>query len=220
VVADDDLLLREGLASLLDRSGYAVLGQGSSALELLELVRTHEPELAIVDIRMPYATEGLDAARVIRTDFPGMAILVLSAYVEADAIDLLRSGPHSGYLLKQRVLDVDTFLEALDQIVAGGSVVEPALVQELASRRRLHCPLAELSARERDVLELMAEGRSNAGIADRLGVAKATVERYVHSVLVKLTPTEAPYDHGRIRAVLAFLEAQEPPRPRAAGADR
>jgi DNA-binding NarL/FixJ family response regulator len=208
VVADDNLLLREGLVSLLDRSGYEVVGQVGGASELLELARRHEPDLVIVDIRMPYATEGLDAARVIRAELPRAAILVLSAHVEAEAIDLVRSAPHSGYLLKHRVLDVDTFLEALEQIIAGCSVVEPVLIQELTARRRVQGLLDLLSPREREVLELMAEGRSNPGIARQLGVAKATVERYVHSILLKLAPVDALHDHRRIRAVLAFLEAE------------
>jgi len=215
VLADDDLLLREGLSSLLARAGYEVVGVAGSAPELLELVRKHEPDIAIVDIQMPYATEGLDAARTIRTERPQTAILVLSAHAEAEAMDLVRSGSHNGYLLKHRVLDVDTFLEALEQIVAGGRVIEPALAREAAARH-IHGPLDALSARERDVLVLMAEGRSNAGIARQLGLAKATVERYVHTVLLKLTPTDAPHDHRRIRAVLTFLEARRSRSPHAA----
>ena len=216
VLADDDLLLREGLASLLARAGYEVVGLAGSAPELLELVRKHEPDIAIVDIQMPYATEGLDAARTIRTERPQTAILVLSAHAEAEAMDLVRSGSHNGYLLKHRVLDVHTFLEALEQIVAGGRVIEPALARESAAGRGVRCPLDALSRRERDVLVLMAEGRSNAGIARQLGVAKATVERYVHTVLLKLTPTDAPHDHRRIRAVLTFLEARRSRSPHAA----
>jgi DNA-binding NarL/FixJ family response regulator len=208
VVADDHLLLREGLTSLLDRSGYDPVGQAGTAQELLELVREHEPSLAIVDIRMPAATEGLDAALVIREELPQTAILVLSGHLETQAMRLLRSGPRSGYLLKGRVLDVDLFLETLADILNGGSVIEPALVQQLAAERRAQGPLEGLSARERDVLTLMAEGRSNTGIARRLGLAKATVERYVHNILVKLVPLEAPEEHRRVRAVLTFLEAR------------
>jgi DNA-binding NarL/FixJ family response regulator len=208
VVADDDLLLREGLASLLARSGYEVVGQTGSARELLALAREHEPDLVIVDIRMPHSTEGLDAARVIREELPRTAILVLTGYIEVQAMELLGSGPRRGYLLKGRVLHVDVFLEALAKVLNGGSVIEPALVQELVAGRRAQGPLEVLSTRERDVLTLMAQGRSNAGIAHRLGLAKATIERYVHSILVKLVPLETQDEHRRIRAVLTFLEAR------------
>jgi DNA-binding NarL/FixJ family response regulator len=208
VVADDDLLLREGLASLLARSGYEVVGQTGSARELLALAREHEPDLVIVDIRMPHSTEGLDAARVIREELPRTAILVLTGYIEVQAMELLGSGPRRGYLLKGRVLHVDVFLETLADVLDGGSVIEPALVRELVARRRATGPLDVLSARERDVLSLMAEGRSNAGIAQRLGLAKATIERYVHGILVKLAPLETHDEHRRIRAILTFLEAR------------
>ena len=168
VIADDDVLLREGLASLLERFGFEVVGQAGGGSELLELVRERKPDLAIVDIRMPptHTTEGLDAARAIREETPETAILVLSAHVDVEhAMDLLASGERSGYLLKTRVTDVDEFLDTLDRILKGGSAVDPALVQELVAARRVHDPLADLSPREREVLELMAEGRSNAGIA-------------------------------------------------------
>ena len=202
VIADDDVLLREGLAALLERSGYEVVGQAGDACELLDLVREHDPDLAIVDIQMPHATEGLDTALVIREELPRTATLLLSAHLEVRALDLLRHGPRNGYLLKGRVLDVDGFLEALERILAGDSVVEQALVRELATRR---APLERLSPRERDVLELMAEGRSNAGIAQRLGLTKATVERYVHGILLKLVPHETA-DNRRVRAVLTYLD--------------
>jgi DNA-binding NarL/FixJ family response regulator len=201
VLADDDVLLREGLAALLDRSGYEVIGQVDDTRLLLDLVREHEPDLAIVDIRMRHAIEGLDAALVIREELPQTALLLLSAHVEIRALDLLRRGPRCGYLLKGSVLDIDGFLETLERILAGGSVVEQALAGELARRRD---PLDRLSPRERDVLQLMAEGRSNAGIAHRLGLAKATVERYVHGVLLKLVPLETA-DHRRVLAVLTYL---------------
>jgi len=210
VVADDDVLLREGLASLLDRAGFDVIGQVGDAEELLELVRAREPDLAVVDIRMPptHTTEGLDAARAIREEAPATAILVLSAHVDVEhAIDLLASGERSGYLLKSRVTDVDEFLDALDRILKGGSAVDPALVQELVAARRVHDPLAELSPREREVLELMAEGRSNAGIARRLWVTEGTVEKHVHSILGKLQLPETEEDHRRVLAVIAFLES-------------
>jgi len=211
VIADDDVLLREGLASLLDRAGFDVVGQAGDAKELLGLVREQEPNLVIVDIRMPptHTTEGLDAARAIRGETPETAILVLSAHVAfEDAMDLLASGERSGYLLKSRVTDVDEFLDTLDRILKGGSAVDPALVQELVAARRVHDPLAELSSREREVLELMAEGRSNAGIAHRLWVTEGTVEKHVHSILRKLPLPETDEDHRRVLAVIAFLESR------------
>ena len=186
VIADDDILLREGLASLLDRAGFEVVGQAADAGELLELARELKPNLAIVDIRMPptHTTEGLDAARALREEAPETAILVLSAHVDVEhAMDLLASGERSGYLLKSRVTDVEEFLETLDRVLKGGSAVDPALVQELVAARRVHDPLAELSPREREVLALMAEGRSNAGIARRLWVTDGTIEKHVHSIL-------------------------------------
>jgi DNA-binding NarL/FixJ family response regulator len=203
-VANNDVLLREGLAALLERSGYEVVARAGDARELLDLVRKHEPDLAIVDIRMPHATEGLDAALVIREELPRTAILLLSAHLEVRALDLLRRGRRSGYLLKDRVVDVDGFLETLERILAGGSAIEQTLVRELATHQ---APLDRLSPRERDVLELMAAGRSNAGIAQRLGLARATVERYVHGILVKLVPPETP-DHRRVRAVLTYLDGR------------
>ena len=210
VIADDDILLREGLASLLDRAGFEVVGQAADGSELLELVRAQKPNLAIIDIRMPptHTTEGLDAARALREEAPETAILVLSAHVEVEhAMDLLASGERSGYLLKSRVTDVDEFLETLDRILKGGSAVDPALVQELVAARRVHDPLAELSPREREVLALMAEGRSNAGIAQRLWVTEGTVEKHVHSILAKLGLSDSQEDHRRVLAVIAFLES-------------
>jgi DNA-binding NarL/FixJ family response regulator len=209
VLAEDDVLLREGLASLLERSGYEVVGQGGSERELLELVREHRPDLAIVDIRMPptHSTEGLDAAHVIREELPETAILLLSAHVETEhAMDLVASGERTGYLLKSRVTDVDEFIDTLERIVNGGSVVDPALVQELVAARRVKDPLDVLSPREREVLSLMAEGRSNAGIAHQLWVTEGTVEKHVHSILQKLRLPETGDDHRRVLAVLTFLE--------------
>ena len=211
VLADDDVLLREGLASLLDRSGYDVVGQSGTSRELLELVREHEPHLAIVDIRMPptHSTEGLEAARAIREEFPQTAILVLSAHVEMEhAMDLLASGERTGYLLKSRVTDVDEFVDTLERIIKGGSVVDPALVQELVAARRVQDPLDVLSPREREVLALMAEGRSNSGVAHQLWVTEGTVEKHVHSILAKLRLPETTDDHRRVLAVLKFLEAR------------
>jgi serine/threonine-protein kinase PknK len=210
VIAEDEVLLREGLASLLERAGFEVVGQAGDAEELVELIRERKPDLAIVDIRMPptHATEGLDAARTIREEAPETAILLLSAHIDVEhAMDLLASGERSGYLLKSRVTDVDEFLETLDRILKGGSAVDPALVQELVAARRVRDPLEELSPREREVLALMAEGRSNAGIAHILWVTEGTVEKHVHSILGKLRLPETGDDHRRVLAVLAFLEA-------------
>jgi DNA-binding NarL/FixJ family response regulator len=210
-IADDDVLLREGLASLLERAGLEVVGQCGDASDLIALVRAQQPELAIVDIRMPpsHTTEGLDAARVIREVAPETAILVLSAHVEVEhAMDLLGSGERMGYLLKSRVTDVDDFIETLHRIVKGASVVDPALVQELFAARRVNDPLADLSPREREVLGLMAEGRSNAGIARTLWVTEGTVEKHVHSILMKLRLPETEDDHRRVLAVVAYLDAR------------
>jgi DNA-binding NarL/FixJ family response regulator len=211
VLADDDVLLREGLASLLQSSRFDVVGSGGDVAELLALVRDRRPDLAIVDIRMPptHSTEGLEAARIVRDEFPQIAILVLSAHAEVEhAMDLLASGQRTGYLLKSRVTDVDDFLETLDRIIKGGSVVDPALVHELLAARRLEDPLDVLSPREREVLELMAEGRSNAGIAHRIWVTEGTVEKHVRSILAKLRLPETNEDHRRVLAVLTFLEAR------------
>ena len=211
VLAEDDVLLREGLASLLGRSGFQVVGQAGDAAGLLELVAELAPELVVVDIRMPptHTAEGLDAARQIRTEHPDIGILVLSAHVEVEhAMELLASGRRVGYLLKTRVTDVEEFIDTLQRIARGGSVVDPALVAELVAARHRDDPLAALSAREREVLALMAEGRSNAGIARRLWVTEGTVEKHVRSTLTKLTLAETTDDHRRVLAVLTFLEAR------------
>jgi DNA-binding NarL/FixJ family response regulator len=211
VLADDDVLLREGMAGLLERSGFQVLGQSDNAPELIDLVREHRPELAIVDIRMPpsHTTEGLDAAHQIREEFPETAILVLSAHVQVEqATDVLAGGEGTGYLLKSRVTDVDEFIETLGRIVKGGSVVDPALVQELVAARRAEDPLDVLSPREREVLALMAEGRSNAGIAHQLWITEGTVEKHVHSILMKLRLPAGEDDQRRVLAVITFLDAR------------
>jgi DNA-binding NarL/FixJ family response regulator len=211
VLADDDVLLREGLASLLDRSGFDVVGQAGDGTGLLALVRSVEPEVAIIDIRMPpaHATEGLQAARVIREERPATAIIVLSAHVEVDeAMDLLAGGQRLGYLLKSRVTDVEEFIETVKRINAGASVVDPSLVRELVQAHRRHDPLDALSPREREVLALMAEGASNAGIARRIFVTEGTVEKHVRSILTKLGLHESETDHRRVLAVLRFLESR------------
>jgi DNA-binding NarL/FixJ family response regulator len=211
VLAEDDVLLREGLASLLDRAGFEIAGQAGNATQLLEIVRDRRPDLVLVDIRMPptHSTEGLDAAHRIREEFPDIGIAVLSAHVEVDhAMKLLESGERTGYLLKSRVTDVEGFVETLELIVKGGSVVDPALVQELVAMRRQHDPLAELTTREREVLALMAEGRSNAGIAHRLWVTEGTVEKHVRSILSKLPLPATDEDHRRVLAVIAYLDSR------------
>ena len=208
VIADDDLLLREGIASLLTDAGYSVVGQASDATELLRLVRGHRPELAIVDIRMPpdLTPEGLRAAQAIREEMPEIAILVLSAYVEVThATTLLASGQRIGYLLKSRVANIDEFLESVDRLSRGGSVIDPSLVVELLEARTADDPLGGITPREREVLALMAEGRTNAGIARRLWVTEGTVEKHVHSIFVKLRLPETDDDHRRVLAVVAFL---------------
>jgi DNA-binding NarL/FixJ family response regulator len=210
-VADDDVLLREGLASLLDRSGFEVVGQAGDAERLMTLTRARVPDLILVDIRMPptHTTEGLDAARTIREELPQVGILVLSAHVEVEqAMDLLSRGDRIGYLLKSRVTDVDAFIETVERIAGGGSVVDPELVRELVLARRQDDPLAELTPREREVLSLMAEGRSNAGIARALWVTEGTVEKHVHGVLAKLPLAESDDDHRRVLAVITFLESR------------
>ena len=211
VLAEDDVLLREGLASLLDRSDFDVVGQAGDGDQLLALVRDITPDLVVTDIRMPptHTTEGLDAAQVIRDEFPDTAILVLSAHVEVEhAMELLASGHGIGYLLKSRVTDVTDFIDTLERIAKGASVVDPALVSELVSARRRNDPLAVLSDREREVLALMAEGRSNAGIAHQIWVTEGTVEKHVRSILTKLGIHEATDDHRRVLAVITYLETR------------
>jgi DNA-binding NarL/FixJ family response regulator len=211
VIADDDVLLREGLASLLLRSGFDVVGQAADSAELLSLVREQAPEIAIVDVRMPpsHTTEGLEAARIIHSEFPQTAILILSAYVEVDeALDLLARGGRIGYLLKTRVTDVGEFVEIVERVAQGGAVVDPGVVQQLVTMRRRNDPLDRLSRREREVLSLMAEGYSNAGIGRRLYVSEGTVEKHVHSLLPKLQLPETGDDHRRVLAVLTYLEAR------------
>ena len=211
VIADDDVLLRAGLASLLEGSGFEVAGQAGDETELLALTRAHRPDLIIADIRMPptHTTEGLDAARVIRAELPAVGILVLSAHVEVDdALGLLASGRGVGYLLKRRVTHLAQFVDQVTTIARGGAVVDPALVEELVSARRRDDPLRVLTAREREVLALMAEGRSNAGIARQLFVTEGTVEKHVGSILGKLDIPEAGEDHRRVLAVIRYLDAR------------
>jgi DNA-binding NarL/FixJ family response regulator len=211
VLADDDVLLREAIASLLERHGYDVVGQAADASALLGVVRERRPELAIVDIRMPptYSTEGLEAARTIRRELPAVCVLVLSAHVEVEeATELLAGGQGIGYLLKSRVTEVTEFLDSIDRILRGESVLDPGLVHELVSARRRNDPLEHLTPREGEVLALMAEGCSNLGIAHRISVTVGTVEKHVNSILTKLGLAETRDDHRRVLAVVAFFEAR------------
>jgi DNA-binding NarL/FixJ family response regulator len=211
VIADDDVLLREGIVSLLERSPFEVVGQAGDVAELMGLVREHLPELVVVDIRMPpsHTTEGLDAAQAIRAEFPEIGILVLSAHVEVHrAVDLLSEGRGVGYLLKSRVTEVGEFLETLERVGGGGCVIDPGLVKELVTARRVQDPLSELTPREHEVLRLMAEGRSNLGIARQLWVSEGTVHKHVRSILSKLPLSETADDHRRVLAVITFLQAQ------------
>jgi DNA-binding NarL/FixJ family response regulator len=226
VVADDDILLREGVASLLERSDFEVVGQAGNANELVELVREHKPDLVIVDIRMPptHSTEGLEAAHAIREEFPEIGILVLSGHVEIEhATELLATGERIGYLLKGRVVDVDEFIASLRRIAAGGSVVDPGLVQTLVKVRRGEDQLSDLTAREREVLALMAEGRSNAGIAVQLWLAEGTVEKLwgketrfacdgVLTIMVGAVQTARLADLSAVPAPLRFRSSARPPR--------
>jgi serine/threonine-protein kinase PknK len=210
-IADDDVLLREGISSLLERSGFDVVGQAGDGSALADLVRRTTPDLVVTDIRMPpsFTNEGLVAARAIRDELPATAILLLSAHVEVDeAMELLASGTGVGYLLKSRVTDVVDFVEQVGRVARGGSAVDPGLVQELVSARRRDDPLAALTPREHEVLALMAEGYSNAGIARRLFVAEGTIEKHVRSLLQKLQLAETADDHRRVLAVITFLDAR------------
>lgn len=203
--------MREGLASLLERGGYEVIGQAGDGSELMRLVRELRPDLAVVDIRMPpdHRTEGLEAARMIRQEFPDTAILILSAHVEVtEAMTLLATGRGSGYLLKSRISELDDFLDAVARISRGGSVVDPALIQELIGARDVHDALADLTPREREVLALMAEGYSNAGIGRRIYVTESTVEKHVHSIMRKLPVPDTDDVHRRVLAAITFLDAQ------------
>jgi DNA-binding NarL/FixJ family response regulator len=211
IIADDDVLVRAGIASVLAEAGYDVVAQVGDGTELHDGVRELAPELCVVDIRMPPTNtwEGLDAARAIRDEFPAIGILLLSAHVEIEtALDLLEGGERIGYLLKNRVLKVDDLVDALKRIAEGGSVVDPALVQELFARRHRDDPLADLTPREQEVLALMAEGRSNSGIASRLFITEGAVEKHVRSVLTKLRLPAAQDDHRRVLAVLTYLETR------------
>jgi DNA-binding NarL/FixJ family response regulator len=211
VIAEDTVLLREGLAGLLEDDGHEVVGRAGDAEVLLALVAEHEPDLAIVDVRMPpdYDDEGTQAAATIRRTHPETAVLVLSQHIETrHVVELVAAGGGFGYLLKDRVLDVDDFLDAARRVSEGGSALDPQVVSRLLSTQGAVDPLAELSPREREVLSLMAEGRTNAGIAARLWLTEKTVETHVRSILMKLGLSVSSDDHRRVMAVLAYLRAQ------------
>jgi DNA-binding NarL/FixJ family response regulator/class 3 adenylate cyclase len=211
VLAEDSVLLREGIARLLEDAGFEVVGQAGNADELMLKVRSYSPEVAIVDIRMPptQTDEGLQAAREIRSKYPGTGVLVLSQYLEtAYALELLsESAEGVGYLLKDRVADIDAFVAAVQRVGDGGSALDPAVVSQLVGRQRRDDPVAQLTPREREVLELMAEGRSNQAIADALVVTERAVEKHVTSIFGKLRLPASPDDHRRVLAVLTYLRS-------------
>jgi len=211
VIADDSVLLREGIASLLEDAGFEIVGQSGSAEDLLLKVRSYSPDVAIVDIRMPptNTTEGLDAAKEIREHYPGVGVLLLSQYIEAGfALELLQENAEGvGYLLKDRVSDVKEFADAVRRVGEGGSALDPAVVSRLVGRRREDDPLADLTPREREVLELIAEGRSNQAIAERLVVTPRAVEKHVTSIFGKLRLPATADDHRRVLAALTFLSS-------------
>ena len=210
VIAEDTALLREGLAGLLEDAGHDVVARVGDAEALLAVVAEHEPDLAIVDVRMPptYEDEGMVAAAEIRRSHPPVAVLVLSQHVESrHAVDLVGAGGGFGYLLKDRVLDVDEILEAAERVRAGGTALDPEVVRHLLAPRYEDDPLAELTPREREVLGLMAEGKTNLGIAKQLWLTEKTVETHVSSILGKLRLPRSEEGHRRVLAVLTYLRA-------------
>ena len=211
VVADDSVLVREGVVRLLAERGFEVVGQAGDAEELMRKVRAHRPDVAVVDVRMPptHTDEGQRAARAIRTELPGTGVVVLSQYVEERyAIELLADDAAGlGYLLKDRVADVDELADAVRRVAQGGSALDPEVVSSMLGRRRRDDPLEALTPRERDVLGLMAEGRSNQAIAERLVVTERAVEKHVSNIFGKLGLAAAAEDHRRVLAVLTYLRA-------------
>ena len=211
IVADDTALLREGVARILEAAGIEVVGKAADAEDLMRKVRAHKPDVAIVDIRMPpdNTDDGLRAAVTIREELPDTGVLVLSQYVEEEyAVELVASSAEGvGYLLKDRVADVDRFIDAVKRVADGGSALDPEVVNQLVGRQRRDDPLETISPREREVLVLMAEGRSNAAIAEEMVVTERAVEKHVTSIFSKLDLTPAAEDHRRVLAVLAYLRA-------------
>ena len=208
-IAEDTVLLREGIARLLEEAGFEIVGQSSTADDLLLKVRSYHPDVAIIDIRMPptHTDEGLRAAKTIRDEHPDVGVLVLSEYLEpAYAMEVISDNAEGvGYLLKQRVSELDDFASAVRRVAEGGSALDPAIVTQLVGRRRRDDPISSLTPREREVLELMAEGRSNQAIAERLVVTERAVEKHVTNIFGKLKLSATPEDHRRVLAVLAFL---------------
>ena len=211
VVADDSVLLREGVVRLLEDRGFEVVAQAGDAEDLLRKVNAHKPDVAVVDIRMPPTNtdDGLRAALRIRAEHPGTGVLVLSQYVEEGyALELVGEAADGvGYLLKDRVADVERFIDAVKRVAEGGSALDPEVVSQLVGRARRDDPLAELTPREREVLELMAEGRSNTAIAEQMVVTERAVEKHVTSIFGKLGLVPATEDHRRVLAVLTFLRS-------------
>jgi DNA-binding NarL/FixJ family response regulator len=211
VLADDTMLLREGVALLLTEAGFDVVAQAATADELVDAVGAHAPQVAIVDLRMPptHTDEGLQAALRIRAGHPGVGVLVLSNHADVGlAMKLLEDGAEGiGYMLKDRVADLEDFADAVRRVAAGGSALDPTIVSQLLGKRRESGPLDEITPREREVLELMAEGRSNQGIADRLDVSERAVQKHATSIFEKLGIAASTEDHRRVLAVLAFLRA-------------
>ncbi|MDQ1602832.1 MAG: hypothetical protein QOE01_677 [Actinomycetota bacterium] len=209
VIAEDSALFREGLASLLTDAGHDVVARVADAVALVEAVRTQRPDLAIIDVRMPPdgTDDGARAARTLRENHPDLAIVLLSQHIEtAHSVNLVSEG-RFGYLLKDRVLDVDDFLDTLRRVASGGSALDPEVVARLIGARSQEAPFESLTPRERDVLALMAEGRTNVGIARRLWVSERTVETHVANLMIKLGLESSDEDHRRVLAVLAFLDA-------------
>ncbi len=210
VLAEDSVLLREGLVRILREIGFDVVGQAGTAEEFLRDVRAHQPDVTIVDIRMPptFTDEGLRAAQQVRAQHPGTGVLVLSQYVEPEyAMELLADNAEGvGYLLKERVSNIEEFAAAVRRVAAGGSALDPTVVSQIVGRRRRDDPLAALTPREREVLGLMAEGRSNQGIAERLFITERAVEKHATNIFLKLRLPAAAEDHRRVLAVLAFLQ--------------
>ena len=209
IVADDSVLLREGVTRLLEKAGFEVVGHAADQEELMRKARAHKPDVAIIDIRMPptHTVEGLRAARAIREEMPGTGVVVLSAYIEETyALELLgEDATGVGYLLKDRVSDGQHFAEAVRRVAEGGSALDPEVVSHMLGRRRADEPLEELTPREKEVLRLMAEGRSNQAIADALVISGRAVEKHVTSIFATLGLPPAPEDHRRVLAVLAFI---------------
>jgi DNA-binding NarL/FixJ family response regulator len=211
VIAEDSVLLREGLCRLLGDAGIEIVGQAADAEDLVRKTRAHKPDVVVTDIRMPptQTDEGLRAAHAIREELPGTGVLVLSQYIEeAYALDLLGDDAQGvGYLLKDRVADVDRFVEAVRRVAEGGSALDPEVVAHMLGRRRRDDPLAELTAREREVLELMAEGRTNSAIAEQLVVTERAIEKHVTNIFGKLGLPATADDHRRVLAVLTYLKS-------------